>query len=83
MSRAARGTSESMVKINRQILEDFQIPLPTLSEQKEVVEVLAAISGRRMIECEALGALRALKAALMSVLLTGEVRVTDNSKAAE
>ena len=35
----AAGTSVSMMKINKKILEDFSFSLPTLNEQKKIIEI--------------------------------------------
>ena len=35
----AAGTSVSMMKINKKILEDFSFSLPTLDEQKKIIEI--------------------------------------------
>lgn len=38
----ARGTSASMVKVDRTILADFPVPVPSLVEQRRIVDVLQA-----------------------------------------
>ena len=35
----AAGTSVSMMKINKKILEDFSFPLPSLNEQEKIIEI--------------------------------------------
>jgi len=75
MEARARGTSGSMVKINRGILESFPVPVPTLEEQEKIVAQLSATDARRYTEVECLWGLQEMKQALMSVLLTGELRV--------
>lgn len=74
--RCARGTSESMVKINREILENFRFARPPMQEQEHIVNCLGSVTDRRRSEVKSLDSLQGLKSALMSVLLTGEVRVT-------
>lgn len=81
-SGAARGTSESMVKINRDIVGALVLQVPRLDEQREIVAAIDAVRGRRDAEVAALNALRLLKSALMSVLLTGEMRVKPDEEAA-
>ncbi|MFQ3558889.1 restriction endonuclease subunit S [Streptomyces gramineus] len=42
----ARGTSESMVKISASLVEDLRIPLPPLSEQRDIVAAHEAFERR-------------------------------------
>lgn len=51
-------------------------PVPSLSEQDQICDVLRSQDQRIQKEAAFHGALVALKSALMSVLLTGELRVT-------
>jgi type I restriction enzyme, S subunit len=76
MSGAARGTSESMVKINRDILAAFQVPLPNIEEQQKIVEVIHSVLRKREMELAVRDSLQTLKSALLSALFTGEIRVT-------
>ena len=46
-STSARGTSETMVKINRATLEEFPIQLPPIDEQENIVTWLLAPVGIR------------------------------------
>jgi len=82
LSSAARGTSESMVKINRDLVGAFHVQVPGLHEQRQIVAAIGALTARRDQELAVRAALRALKAALMSVLLTGEIRVKPDEEAA-
>jgi len=50
-------------------------PIPPLAEQVEIADALRSIGNRIAAEKMGLDVLREVKAALMSVLLTGEVRV--------
>ena len=54
---------------------DLQIPMPELSERPAVAHVLDALCSRVSAERERLVGLHQVRTALMSVLLTGEVRV--------
>lgn len=58
------------------------IPLPPLDEQQIAAKALTATERRIFAEQSAVGEVRAIKAALMSVLLTGEVRVTPDKESA-
>ncbi|MYD85843.1 MAG: hypothetical protein F4023_11860 [Acidobacteria bacterium] len=60
------------------IFRQLQILLPPLSEQEEIANVLECLDDRIASETRQQAQLRELKAALMSVLLTGELRVTPN-----
>ena len=70
-STSARGTSETMVKINRASLEEFPIQLPPIDEQENIVTWLRLHAERRKCEAEYLSALGETRAALMSSLLCG------------
>ena len=56
-------------------LKAVAIPLPTPAEQALILSAGRQLEHRLVAEKEALEGARALKSALMSVLLTGEVRV--------
>lgn len=62
--------------INTANILGFQIPLPSLAEQKLVTRALGDISKTVEANEDQLGQLQRTKSALMSVLLTGEIRVT-------
>ncbi len=73
--REARGTSSSMVKIDRNLLERFLLCLPSITEQKEILYVINAVEEKICREIERRNQLSELKSSLMQVLLTGEKRV--------
>lgn len=60
----------------------LEVPLPPVGEQREVAAVLKAIEMRLFKEVDLAAGIKAVKSALMSVLLTGEVRVTPAEDAA-
>ena len=62
--------------LNLGILKAFPVPVPAVDEQGLIVRYLSATDGRIDAELQFLRALTVLKAALMSVLLTGDLRVT-------
>lgn len=68
--------------INATEYSSFVLPLPILQEQVEIEKWLGALEARRRTEAGTVVALRHLKSALMSALLTGELRVTPNEDAA-
>jgi type I restriction enzyme, S subunit len=72
----------NLASINSTQLKAFPVPLASLEEQAQIVRMLAEVEGRTASEAACATQLRALKAALMSVLLTGEVRVKPDEEAA-
>jgi len=74
--RGAIQMSAGSYNLNKKGLGATAIPLPSLAEQREIVELVAKVSGQADAEQAVLDSLRTTKAALLSALLTGEVRVT-------
>jgi type I restriction enzyme S subunit len=72
----------SQVNINRGIMLSMKVAIPPLAEQVELMNVLSSASERVHSETVATEQLRNLKSALMSVLLTGELRVHPDEDAA-
>lgn len=58
------------------------MPVPSLDEQRQIASTLAAVDDRSAVERESVRSMKDMKAALMSVLLTGEVRVKPDEEAA-
>lgn len=65
----------NLASINSSQLKALPLPLVPLDEQKAIVANLMSFSDRILAEEAGMAALVQLKSALMSVLLTGEVRV--------
>lgn len=63
-------------KLRKTTLEELQIPLPSVHEQMSICELLAAADAETASEEAWLGGLRNVRSALMSGLLTGELRAT-------
>lgn len=78
----ATGSSGSMKNLSQEKLRTVVVPLPSLDEQRTIGEVHRTISTRTTTEADTLARLKDLKASIMSVLLTGEVRVTPDSEVA-
>ncbi len=78
LASKARGTSGSMVKINREILSELPVPLPQLSEQVQIVAMFRAVDEKTESESRYKERLDGLKRALMHTLLTGKIRVKVN-----
>ena len=57
-------------------IKEFIIPLPSLNEQKQIVELLRIYDTRIRTEEAYLNKLKLQKQGLMHDLLTGKVRVT-------
>jgi type I restriction enzyme S subunit len=61
-------------------LKNLRLPLPSIEEQHAIAAAGRELEARVGAEVRALEALRTVKVALMSVLLTGEVRVTPDKE---
>lgn len=66
----------NLASINSTQLKAFPVPLPTIEEQAKIVESIDAVDHLLRIEREFADHVAGVRAALMSVLLTGELRVT-------
>jgi type I restriction enzyme S subunit len=60
--------------VNSKVVRQSEIPLPPLSEQRKIADILGTVDGKLEDEKDQLNALKDLKRALMQDLLTGEVR---------
>ncbi|NJE04104.1 restriction endonuclease subunit S [Thermococcus sp. MV11] len=69
------GSTPSRQRINPNKFMKLQIPLPPLSEQKKIAEILRTIDGAIEAKREKREKLERMKRAVMEKLLTGEVRV--------
>ncbi len=74
LQSSAAGSSSSMVKINKKVVENIRFPLPPLKEQQKIAQILTtwekAISKQEALIAEK----EQLKKGLMQKLLSGEVR---------
>nr|WSU76500.1 hypothetical protein OG499_27705 [Streptomyces anulatus] len=68
---AARGTSESMVKISAGVVEALRIPLPALRVQEEIVEAVGALDARIAKQGAAVAKLRVIQQGVVEELLGG------------
>lgn len=68
--------STNLASINSTQLKAFDVPVPPLSEQSAIVEILQSHQRRLEQENTSMNKLQAQKAGLMDDLLTGRVRVT-------
>ena len=69
-------------KMNAAVFREVLIRLPSVGEQEEIALTAARIDSRLAGEAQLLAGLQNVKSALMSVLLTGELRVTPDTEAA-
>ncbi len=63
-------------KMNAAVFREVLIRLPSVDEQEEIALTAARFDSRLAGEAQSIAALQNVKAALMSALLTGELRVT-------
>jgi type I restriction enzyme S subunit len=82
VEKKAHGFKDTLLHLRKGELTGWKVALPPLSDQDEIVGVLASIDLRLESEQAWLTALRTTKTPLMSVLLTGEVRVTPDNEGA-
>ncbi|QIK75701.1 restriction endonuclease subunit S [Nocardioides piscis] len=71
----ASGTSGSMVKVSRSIVEALTLPVPAPVDQDRIVAAVVGLRSALDLELEQLQKTRLLKVGLMRDLLTGLVRV--------
>jgi len=76
------GHEGTQKNLNAALVKDVVIPVPSPDEQAQVVQLFDAHQVRHVVESATVHALLRVKSALMSVLLTGEVRVTPDEDAA-
>ena len=72
--KAKRAVAQA--SINQNDVLTIPTPCPPRSEQRRIAEVIGIIEQRLESETDALEGLKEFKSSLMSVLLTGELRVT-------
>jgi len=81
LSSAARGTSQSMVKLRGEDVKATEIPLPTIDKQHAVVELLARESARVDAMSQRLALSIALleerRRALIAAAVTGQLVIPD------
>jgi type I restriction enzyme S subunit len=75
-------TSSGLHTINSTVVGGLLVAVPPIEEQRAIVEVISSMAVRLRTDLLTKSALVSLKSALMSVLLTGEVRVTPDEPAA-
>jgi type I restriction enzyme S subunit len=72
------GTGTTFQSINRNVLENFPIPLPPLDEQRAIARILQAVDAKIAAEQARRAALEELFKSLLHLLMTGKVRVKED-----
>ena len=72
----------NLASMNSTQLKRLLVPIPRLDEQEQILERLGVLDARLRLEEGCLNRLSDLKSALVSVLLTGELRVTPDAEVA-
>jgi type I restriction enzyme S subunit len=73
----AQAVGSTMLNLNQSILENLQLALPSVKEQKQIVGVLSSFDNKIEEECRKRNTIRRLKRGLMQDLLSGRVRTSD------
>lgn len=74
-SAKSHGQTGTQANLNKGIVGDFEIPLPSLGEQDQILEILKVADSEIENSAKLADSLRSQKRGLMQKLLTGEVRV--------
>ena len=72
-----KGTGSTFKSINKGVLHDFIIPIPSLSEQREIARILGTVDKKFKAEEARKQALDTLFKTLLNNLMTGKIRVKD------
>ena len=80
LDRAAPESAQKNINLNT--LKPLRVPLPSMTEQTQIAECVWSIIMRQKHARFYRDSLTQLKSALMSVLLTGELRVTPDTEVA-
>ena len=74
LERLAAGST--FLEVSKRTIRSFRIPFPPLTEQRKIAAILSSVDDTIEENQMVIDRLRVLKTALMSTLLTGELRVT-------
>lgn len=77
LSGRASSASDGKFNINTQILKGVMIPLPSLDDQEQIVEMVSSVVLHESSATKQANALDALFKSLLHHLMTGKVRVND------
>lgn len=73
--RNARGTAGSMPKISQRIVQDAPIPLPPMTDQKQIVDMCCVLDEKVHTEEQRKAALEELFRSTLDQLMTGQIRL--------
>lgn len=73
----ARGTAGNMPKINQQVIQAAEVPVPRIDDQQAVATHLRTVDHKLDAEQQRLEALEGLFSSLLHYLMTGKLRVAD------
>ena len=79
---ADRQHAQAQPNVNAREYGQLPVPCPPLDEQRRIVDIAASFTGAIQSGRDKIRSLHLLKQSLLSVLLTGEVRVTVDTEAA-
>ena len=82
VERKAHGFKHTLVHLRKSELTNWKIGLPSPEEQQHISRVIDAVESRATREAEGLQGLSRARSTLMSILLTGELRVAPDPEAA-
>jgi type I restriction enzyme S subunit len=72
----ARAKGSTFREVGKDTVENFEIPIPPLDEQKRIGQVLKSVDDQILKDKETVAEYKRLKKGLMQDLLTGRVRTT-------
>jgi type I restriction enzyme S subunit len=75
VEKKAHGFKDTLVHLKKAELTGWPVAIPSIAEQEQIRDMLLCVEARAEAERTSLDGLQTAKSALMSVLLTGEVRV--------
>lgn len=78
LKRCAAGSSSTMVKINKSVLEKTPLSIPSLDEQKKIAQILSTWDKAITTTEQLLANSQQQKKALMQQLLSAKLRLNDN-----
>ena len=79
LERLAAGST--FLEVSKRTIRGLRVVVPRRSEQREIASILTSVDDALEKARVEMGRLEVVKTGLMSVLLTGEIRVTPDSEA--
>ena len=76
------AAGSTFLEVSNRTVRGFRVYMPHLSEQRKIAAILSSMDDIVEKTSRSLEGLQTVKRGLMSVLLTGEVRVTPDTEAA-